>query len=265
MGVVGVLSVLTLVAVQRISRDAKLPIGTNTVIAALSEARTLAIKERRVVMVVFKPRIQAPGEQVIDAIMTEFTGDVFGFAGAFGTVILDRFRPIPDAPVRSLPVGIAVAGPFYHRTVTDRDDDWSATTYLPGINQETGDGEFPGRPVAVMFGTDGSRLTRNSRSDSNRTWVDYNEDYLVQRDLGDVDPSNSSLEFYFEQKFENDEALVSLSPFLAVFDEADARERRGLPWVTEQERLQELEGPGGYISQSAERIHFNRYSGVVMR
>ncbi len=264
MGVIALLSVLTLVAVRRIAADARLAMGTNAVVTAVTQARTLAIKEHKVVLVVFRSRLIGPNEQVVEASLAEWTGDTYTNNGPFDPLI-DRFTLIPNTPIRRLPAGISVAGPMYHRLAESDDDLWSPLSHLPGIDQTTGDGETPGRPVGVMFGPNGSLLMRNSQSDSNRTWVDYNDDRLFRRGGADFDPADGQNDQFFQQRFEDDEPNVSLAAFLAVFDESDARERRALDWADQDSYETELAGPDGYITQFSRRIHFNRYSGVVMR
>ena len=66
MGVIGVLSVLTLVSVTAITADARLSSATNTVTAALANARALAIKNNAIVLIVFRPQLVGTREQVVE-------------------------------------------------------------------------------------------------------------------------------------------------------------------------------------------------------
>ena len=67
MGLIALLSVVTLVSVQAIIKDARLSSATNTVMAGLDNARALAMKKNTNVLVVFRPRFQgvASQEQVV--------------------------------------------------------------------------------------------------------------------------------------------------------------------------------------------------------
>jgi prepilin-type N-terminal cleavage/methylation domain-containing protein len=273
MGVIGTLAVLTLVATRKISQDAKLALGTNTVIAALNEARSLAIKEHKDVMVAFFPRLEGPRAQIVEVVVAEWTGDTILNTNTSigcnptGTERVDRFRPVSGVPVRVLPKGISVASPFYHSTSTANDANWEPLTYLPWVDCSTGNGELIGQPAGVMFAADGSRILRNSHSDTSRSWIDFDDNGEVRRD-GVDEPAdliflNCGREF--DHVCEDDETFISLAPFLAVYDFDEALERKTLDWSDRDNREEELIGPPGYITELGNRIHFNRYSGVVMR
>jgi prepilin-type N-terminal cleavage/methylation domain-containing protein len=268
-GVIGTLAVLTLVAARKISKDARLALGTNTVIAALNEARSLAIKEHKDVMVAFMARLDGPRTQVVEVILAEWTGDTY--LNTNGPNIeddpIDRFLPVPGVPVRRLPRGVSVASPFYHSSSTADDANWEPLTYLPWVDFDSGQGEMIGQPPGVMFAADGSRTLRNSHSDSARSWIDFNNDRLVRLDQQDYVPENVPLNWSreFDQIYEDDETFVSLAPFLAIYDFEEALELKTLDWSDRENRELELIGPDGYITELGNRIHFNRYSGVVMR
>ncbi|MHC5006403.1 MAG: pilus assembly FimT family protein [Planctomycetota bacterium] len=254
MGVIGTLAVLTLVATRKISQDAKLALGTNTVTAALNEGRALAIKEHKDVVVAFMARLDGPKTQVVEITVAQWTGDTYLNTNGPNPRddAIDRFLPVPGLPVRRLPKGISVASPFYH----------SGSTAFG-----TGQGELIGQPAGVMFAADGARILRNSHSDSARSWIDFNNDGLVQLDQTDHVPETMPLNWSreFDQIYEDDETFVSLAPFLAVYDFDEALERKTLDWSDRDNLEEELVGPPGYITELGNRIHFNRYSGVVMR
>ena len=67
----------------------------------------------------------------------------------------------------------------------------------------------------------------------------------------------------------DDEPFVVIAPFLAVYDDDEARELGDTAnWDDPQIYQQDLVGlpnDPGYITENANRIHFNRYTGVVMR
>ena len=67
-----------------------------------------------------------------------------------------------------------------------------------------------------------------------------------------------------------DETIVIVVPYLAVFDDQVARDGRTNDWTTRPGYEADLTGDGslanpGYITLNADRIHFNRYTGVVMK
>ncbi len=268
MGVIAVLAVLTLMSMRGIANDARLASATNTVKAALDSARALAMKNNTVVLIVFRPRFEGvhKHKQEVDIYTAKWTGESAALDtnndGSLNFVV-DRFVPIPAIVVRSIPAGIKVAAPFYG---DNQDDVWVTQSHLPAIDQETGSGEAPGGLIAVMYGPDGTTITRNSQSDSNRMFVDFNNDGL-QRDDNDYwnysDTSNYPGTTYFDQMFEDDEPFLAVAPFLAVFDDDEAREIFDtIAWGDEDIRLGEITE---YVTQFADRIHFNRYTGVVMK
>jgi prepilin-type N-terminal cleavage/methylation domain-containing protein len=272
MGVIGTLAVLTLVGVRKISQDAKLALGTNTVVAALNEARSLAIKEHNDVLVAFFPRLDGPRTQVVEVIIAEWTGDTIlntntdPNCNRTGTERIDRFLPVSGVPVRRLPKGISVATPFYHRSRIDRDDYWEPLTYLPWVDS-TGQGELIGQPAGVLFSADGTRILRNSHSDTSRSWIDFDDNGEMRIEGDSVPADRIFLNCFreFDQIYENDEPFVSLAPFLAVYDFEDALEYKKGDWSVGDDIEQDLVGPSGYITELGNRIHFNRYSGVIMR
>ena len=75
---------------------------------------------------------------------------------------------------------------------------------------------------------------------------------------------------FFNQWWETDETLVTVVPFLAVYDDEKARELRTTDWTDQTDYEAELTGsltdsPTAYINLRADRIHFNRYTGVAMK
>ena len=60
-----------------------------------------------------------------------------------------------------------------------------------------------------------------------------------------------------------DEVVVNLVPFLAVFDDDDVRRTYdAAQWSDPGIRTADL---SAYIDRRADRIHFNRYTGVAMK
>ena len=272
MGVIGVLSVLTLVSITAISADARLSSATNTVTAALANARALAMKNNAIVLIVFRPQLVGTREQVVEIFTARWMGESY-VNGNVG--VIDRFVEVPGADRRRLPIGIKVAAPAYEDALSsvpgDTDNLWVTQVHLPAIDAGSPLGapsEVPGAMIGVMYGPDGTVITQNSQSDSNRTWVDFDPRGMPPirfRDI-DYDPYNTSINhLFFEQLLEADEPFVAFAPFIAVYNDKAARERRATDWTDQANYVAELTGPTGFITQFADRIHFNRYTGVVMK
>ncbi len=248
MGVIAVLAVLTLMSMRGIANDARMASATNTVKAALDNARALAMKKNTIVLVVFRPRLEGvhKQKQEVDVYTAKWTGE--SFLNLNGANVVDRFVPIPAIVVRTIPAGIKVAAPRYG---ADEDDVWNTQSHLPAIDPQAGAGEVRGKLIAVMYGPDGTTITRNSQSDSNQIFVDFNNDGLQ---LLNGDPN--------DQASEDDEPFLAMAPFLAVYDDDEARELKTLDWSNsaqgEANYQLELTGQLGYITQFADRIHFNR-------
>ncbi|MCH8152535.1 MAG: prepilin-type N-terminal cleavage/methylation domain-containing protein [Planctomycetes bacterium] len=248
MGVIAVLATLTLVSVRAITDNARLSSATNTVMASLDNARALAMKKNTIVLVVFRARFEGNNKQVVEVVTAKWTGESYL---NLGPAVVDRFVPIPDVPVRSIPAGIKVAAPRYGPSA-DEDNLWITQSHLPTIDPQPGVGEAPGKIIGIMYGPDGTTITRNSQSDSNTSFVDFNNDgeLLFSDDIND-------------QASENDEPFVAMAPFLAVFDDDEAREMfDSTAWEDIDIRRADLTE---YITQFADRIHFNRYTGVAMK
>ncbi len=117
MAVIATLSVLTLVSMRAIAKDARLASATNTLTASLENARALAMKKNNIVLIVFRPRIEGVDKVVVDIVTCHWTGESYENAPMpappVPSLVLDRFVPIPDAPLRTLPAGIKVAAPAY--------------------------------------------------------------------------------------------------------------------------------------------------------
>jgi type IV fimbrial biogenesis protein FimT len=262
-GVIATLSALTLVSVRAIARDARLASATNTVTAALGNARALAMKRNTPVLVAFYPDLDGTRSRVLvitaaatgDSAVADVVNIPWAGAGRPGAV-LDRFRTLPDLPIRSLPDGIKIAGPDY---AADLDGEWLVMTDLS--RQPT---EAPGPVVGVMYGADGTTLLSNSATDSDFVWIDRNDDGELERDGVSLLPGGSVDWFDLSTPVTAaDEVVVNLVPFLAVFDDDEAR-RTSDPetWSDPAVRRADL---SAYIERRADRIHFNRYTGVAMK
>jgi hypothetical protein len=182
---------------------------------------------------------------------------------------------------RDLPEGIKVAGPFYE---SDNDFLWMASSDLPAVR---GSNEVAGCIIAVMYGPDGNTLRFNPRSDAVESWVDFNPTFdfseygeVRQRHADeDWDPDAPQLvtnicdfgldyNAFLCQELADDEPYVIASPFLAVFNDDECRtfyDTSQWTGATAEGGLNRINNQSEYINQYADRIHFNRYTGVVMK
>ncbi len=287
-GVVAILGTLTVISVQRISRDTRTATATNTVTNALAAARAHAIKTNNLVMVVFRPvwndkQRQTP--QQTEVVIAEWTGEAFQFRPG---QLADVFVPANGFQSLRLAPGVKVAGPDYHTSDAGGfDTRWTTQAELPKM---MGDGASSAcseylrfyRMIGVLFGPDGTTMTRNPNgaTSDNKSFVDFLRGDVNDDDEGDPQDCDGSgdyqgvlvefgtcasgdYEVYWFQDHLNDECNVSLVPFLAVYDDRVARERRLSDWTSQEAMVRDLVGPQGYITTSSDRIHFNRYTGVA--
>lgn len=287
MAIVAVIATITVIAVGDIARGARVSSGRNALTAALETARSYAMKHNTVTLVTFRaawnpaePQIPQRTEIVV-ARWTGESGTILRFnqplwntlpGGTHWTrsLILDRFEPIPDVPARTLPEGIKVAGPWYDRTSQTSDYD-SVWVTQPDFRELAASNENPGRFFGVLYGPEGDVRTQLTESGADDLFVDFDRDGLW--DVGTAWPGSSTPWYAYDRPPDpdrtaitpSDEYLVNPAPFLTVFDDEAAREVKTLDWASEANYTTELTGPDGYISRYADRIHFNRYSGVVLR
>ena len=281
MGIIAIIAGITVVGIRAVTEGSKLASARNTVTAALDNARGLAMRDNTIVAIVFRAKLINDEKQVIEVVTAKFAGDTYSNDGN----LFDRFVVIPDVAARDLPEGIKIAGPFL-----ESDDDylWMATSDLIAVR---GDNEAAGAIIGVMYGPDGNTLRHNSRSDSRQAWVDFNsqEDLsrhggVRQRQCGnDLHPTDPELNEpgnscicdygldYFSflcQQSPDDEPYFTPMPFLAVFDDEQCRalyDTTAWSAETAQGALNRIRDQSEYINQYADRIHFNRYTGVVMK
>lgn len=278
MGVIAVLGSITVISIRTISRDARLSSGKNAVLAALGNARATAIKRNKIVAVVFRVKYDTsrPTEpQHTEIVIAEWRGDCYvSYQGAYGgsaleVFTIDRFMPIEDIPPRSLPVGIKVAAPFYD---IDSDDTWITQPEFVEIRRSN---EAAGRLIGVMFAPDGTVLAHNPLSDSRCFYVDFSNGNIGtdvqqagQDPNHDVDfndplfPDASAFRFW-DYDHPLDEPFVNPAPFIAVYDDEAARtalDRTG--WSNIATMRDSL---SVFITDNANRIHFNRYTGVPLK
>jgi len=266
--IMAILSGLSAIAYQQITADLRMSAAQNTVTAALDNARALAIKKNRYVMTVFRPRLEDGGNsQVIDIVVAGWDGDSANAESGSGSVwTYDRFIPIQGIEVRTIEGGINVAGPGYG---TGDDTTWWAPSFLPKISN----GEVFGSMVGILYNPEGRVVVRNAKSGSDRIWVDFNQDGKQQiSDTETVDwpwpnplPGNWA---YFDLEAPEGEPFLSMTHILCVFNETECRLQNDLAtWIRNPQWQNDVRNDdiSAYIEENAERIQFNKYSGVPLQ
>lgn len=295
-GIIGLLATITVVAVARITDEGRLTSGVSAVELALDAARTRAIRDNQPIGVFFVADWSPDDPDVrqrTTAVIARFTGEIETFTS--GVSIVDRFVPVADLAPFVLPAGIKVAGPHYSNDgdgIFDPGDDDGPYGDLFWVTQpelQFTDGqsprfssEFPGQLVGVLFGGDGRVMTNNPATGSRELWLDtYPGEHpddtgtsvgTAQDVFPDVWPGMDAVLSAVENSpgsdhwkwydHHRDEPNVQLVPFLAVFDDDRARARKFNDWSVPQNYAA---GVSDFVEEEGVRIHFNRYSGVVMR
>ncbi|MGY8753351.1 MAG: pilus assembly FimT family protein [Phycisphaerales bacterium] len=270
MVVMAILAGLSAIAYRGIAKDMQMSSAVNTVTAALDNARSIAIKNNRYVMTVFRPRLEDGGTtQYIELVIAEWTGDSASANNGSNNIwTYDRFVPVPKVLVRTITGGINVAGPGYG--VGD-DDIWWVCSYLPAPN------EPKGALVGVLYSPEGRVVVRNAESGSDRIWVDFNRDWVQTIDattsINWADPeivtspwtpeATPNIGAYFDVEIQGSEPFISMTPILAVFNEEECRKLNDpVSWNNAGYRDSRYTE---YIDANADRIQFNRYSGAVLK
>ena len=253
MGIIAILGVVITTSAQRISKDAKVAGATNKVLAALGEARAIAIRDRATVLVGFtvrRPTYRATSNspetidyskpQQTEIVIAKATGRV-GFPGvattgswtvvypaaAIDDLLLEEFQPVAGLSPMLLPAGIKVAGSaadIGDINEIGQDDYWLSQPVLRSpvdlLLSERG------TTVVIRFAQDGSMQTRNPSLTANLTssvtdtssvapWIDFNRNGLME--IGTTGGSTNG-KFYALDEI-HDESLGDHAMFLAVFDD----------------------------------------------
>ncbi|MCH7602109.1 MAG: prepilin-type N-terminal cleavage/methylation domain-containing protein [Planctomycetes bacterium] len=243
--IISIISAIVSVSFLSIAREARLSSGTNVVIAAIGNARALAMKNNRLVLVVFRPRLLENRTQIVEIVTAQWTGESHidkTPLPPLPTIVIDRFEPIEGVAVRRLPRGIKVAGPMYADSTTlidvngtqagDLDSYWSTQAHLPSIIQSRpldDKSEPAGRLIGIMFSPDGSTISVNAQSDASASYIDFDRDSMqrIQNVSYAFDPFDANtnpgdeIVYHF---LDNDEPVVMIAPYLAVFDDEQFRE-----------------------------------------
>ena len=291
-GVIAILAVTVTMSAQRISKDAKVASATNHLLAMLGQARAMAIRDHRSILVAFRVRqptyrnaagleVNDPAKpQQTEIVVARPTGRV-GFPGSavaggwtlvfpftgIDDLLVEEFEPVEGLPPRLLPVGIKVAGSAADvgdfPSPQGQDSRWLSQPHLKNSERAS--------MVVVRFSPDGSIQTRNPSLAGNLTasgtdtssvapWIDFNRNGKL--DIGAT--TNGSNGKFYAYDEANDEALGDHTMFLAVFDD-DLMHEQGNPsdwqgygnWQTLNIARTE------FINQFSDRIHFNRFTGVA--
>jgi hypothetical protein len=211
----------------------------------------------------------------------------------------DRFIPVPGVPSRDLPSGILVAGPAFG-FVTDssvglNDGQWRTQPRFAGvINLAATPPTFTpdlarteaGWAIGVLFGPDGRVLSRNpeqvleletaeeppsgggpNQNAYVKAWVDYDGNGFPRRGTTAIGNINNNINFFVYDE-PTDEPLVDYVPYLAVFNDAEARDRfnsstwKGTNIGGNGSPPPRIRDQSLFIEEQSDRITFNRYTGV---
>ena len=258
--------------------------------------------------------------QVVEVVTARWTGEVVRRGSPRpptvpvdmpGDVLADRYLPVPGFPVVPLPPGILVAGPNFGR-VTDTsigqyDGEWRTQPRIGGavVTTTPAGSAVPvttftpdlaltelGWGIAVMFGPDGRTLSRNPEQLTEvvtgsgnenayvKAFVDFDGDGYPRWGTTNVfgsGPNNVDLFIYDEPL---DEPLVDFVPYLAVFNDEEARER--FPPITDAApsgwrawrgssindtgafgSAPRIRDQSSFVNEQSDRISFNRFTGVA--
>jgi type II secretory pathway pseudopilin PulG len=262
MGIVLALTTLTAVSVGNLARDANRTAATNTVVAMLGTARSIALRDNAYVALTFRvapdrqTRAIPSDPQVVELVVAKWTGEVVTDVNGDRDVFADRFVPVPGIASKRLPPGILVAGPAFSvvtdQTVGANDRFWITQPRFEGtvtpVDQATGrPGFLPdlgrtelGWAIAVLFGPDGRMLSRNPEAvlevDTSggggsvdnayvKAFVDYDGDGRPRKGATVVPPYPADANVQWAVYDEpSDEPVFDYVPYLAVFSDIEAKE-----------------------------------------
>lgn len=278
------LATLTAISVSKVTKDARFSKAVSQVMGALETARTLAIKEHRIVMVVFTVKTERTDTNVSGGNLTGIVKRQWTRIVAArlrdelvpdGNQYLDMFEQHPNFSPIDLPEGIKVAAP--QMDFDRRDSVWITQPTFRDNNTNFTEMEY-GSMIAVMFGVDGSLLTKiTGGGTANNTYgrfaiLDMDQDGLQRQKNSAVDSSG-----WFTYYIEGQEPNIQLAPFLSVFNDTAMRELYDVnnwkgnikpSWVpgalcstynTGRTRMNCDQSE--YINQFGDKIYFNRYTG----
>ena len=291
-GILISLATLTAISVSKVTKDARLSKAVSQVMNALETARTLAIKEHRIVMVVFTVKTERTGSTVSGGVFTDtikrqwtrilatrlrdelVNNSATATTANQGSVFMDMFEQHPNFSPIDLPEGIKVAAP--QMDFERNDDVWITQPTFRDTNTNFDDMEY-GSLVGVMFDVNGSLLSKITGGGSaNQGMGRYAVLDLDQNGLQLPLNSKENGAGWFTYNIEGEEPNIQLAPFLSVFNDAAMRELYDVNtwkgpnftagWVPPcssfaSGRTRMNCDQTEYINQFGEKIYFNRYTG----
>ena len=245
--------------------------------------------------------------QVVQIVTARWTGEVvttntplptpntYGAELMVDDVFADRFVPVPGVPTRDLPAGVLIAGPAFgfvrDDSVGQNDRQWrtqprfAGTTNMavtpPTFTPDLARTEL-GWAIGVLFGPDGRVLSRNPQqvlevetsppgTNPNayvKAFVDYDGNGFPERGTTSAYGGAAVNVDYFIYDEPRDEPLVDYVPYLAVFNDAEARDRfnssawKGTAIGSNGSPPPRIRDQSLFIEEQSDRITFNRYTGV---
>lgn len=257
MGIIVVLIGITLVAVGAIAKSSRLATGTNRVKSALGQARAMAMLKRKPVGVVFRVKWN-PNEPDIDqqteVLIVEWSGSASVVVVGDDPRVINRLIPSLTIEPTYLPAGIKVAAQSPGILDTNDNPYWASQPNVlrsrPSVALEA-----PSVMFGVLFDKDGALITQIPESDAYQRWVDANND-----NFQDLRTQQLSIYNYGDPV---DEPFLEWAVIFAVYDDNEAREiADDSDWADPMIRNLEL---SAYINEFANKLYFNRYTGVAMR
>ena len=295
-GILISLATLTAISVSKVTKDARFSKAVSQVMNALENARTLAIKEHRPVLLAFTVKTDRVDNNTPAGILTgnikkQWTRIVAarlsdelvigpGTSSNSGTFYNDMFEPHPNFAPVDLPEGIKVAGPLMD--FDRRDEMWTTQPTFRDSNTNFSEMEY-GYMLGILFGSDGELLTRITRggstinSSQGRNPVLDLDQNGIQSSISDQnDPRQQG--GWYTYNMEGEEPYVQLITFLAVFNDAAMRELYDVnnwkgpnapDWNTttvpcstyNKGRTRMNCDESEFINQFGEKIYFNTYTG----
>ena len=292
-GILISLATLTAISVSKVTKDARFSKSVSQVMNALENARTMAIKEHRPVLLAFTVKTDRVDNTTSAGILTgnikkQWTRIV---AARLRDELVpgpncfyDLFEPHPNFAPVDLPEGIKVAAP--QMDFLQNDTVWITQPTFRDSNTNFSEMEY-GSMIGVMFGSDGSLLTKitGGGGSVNSTLGRY---VVLDADQDGVEKTPHADEItygarYFTYNVENEEVNIQFAIFISVFNDAAMRElydvnnwkgkgynssgwmpRTGLlpPCSTVTQPRDRMNcDESEFINQFGEKIYFNRYTG----
>ena len=291
-GILISLATLTAISVSKVTKDARFSKAVSQVMNALENARTLAIKEHRPVLLAFTVKTERVGTATSGGILTDnikkqwtrivaarlrdelVNSNATATTANQGSVFMDMFEQHPNFSPIDLPEGIKVAAPQmdYERN----DDVWITQPTFRDNNTNFAEMEY-GSLIGVMFDVNGSLLSKITGGGSaNQGMGRYVVLDMDQNGLQLPLNSKENGAGWFTYNIEGEEPNIQLAPFISVFNDSAMRELFDVnmwkgpsftaTWVPPCSsfaagRTRMNCDESEYINQFGEKIYFNRYTG----